>query len=588
MKVKSLKGQINRLIFVSILAFSIFIGGAVFLYYKIQSDALIDSSTETLLATTSHQANKILISYLIPEQQNGLEFLLEKFKLKENLTESKVVGLPVPIKNFKGCDFTSSFSHCVSDDNRQIGILAPIKEGEQDYGYYFKTKQLEPDALNEAVFTLVIFIACILLLALFMSFIILHKITSKVVPEYIKNLTEWLEEVLSGQNSKSRIHPGYAELDKLTKNIEQVVELHHQEKNNSIELAKSSAIGKIASEVVHDMKTPLTIISGAAKALKNGPEQEKNIEHIISAADQLDAIAEELLSKQRHNSPDSYQDKSNYILLHDLIDNCLSGIQPLAHQLGVPSLKIKSSIGLQNRDLKVFGNRTKLIRAIRNIITNALEAMSSQPQSEHVLSVTLSEKDNYSIIAISDTGPGIPDSISGKLLNERVTLNKLNGNGSGLVFANEVISAHDGNIDWQNIQPVGSRFTISLPYPPELKTVRISNQKPILVIDDDRKVLDAWRSVFKKEGVDTMLKTEFSEDLLQHDFSCVISDYDLKTQHNGVTVLKKFPHTVPRYLCTGYSYDPSILNLANDAGVFVLSKPVTKEKYQLLLHREVC
>jgi signal transduction histidine kinase len=63
-------------------------------------------------------------------------------------------------------------------------------------------------------------------------------------------------------------------------------------------------------------------------------------------------------------------------------------------------------------------------------------------------------------IAVSDTGPGVPDAVEMFRLFETT---KRNGSGLGLSIAKQIVVAHGGRIDYERRSPHGTTFTVELP-----------------------------------------------------------------------------------------------------------------------------
>jgi signal transduction histidine kinase len=106
-------------------------------------------------------------------------------------------------------------------------------------------------------------------------------------------------------------------------------------------------------------------------------------------------------------------------------------------------------------ELPLARSRMKLM--FFNLITNALEAI---PRGGEVrIGATI--KRDYVLVAIEDTGPGIPHEIRDKVFEPFVTAGKENGLGLGLAFCRQAVLDHGGDV-W--IEPAaGARFVIRFP-----------------------------------------------------------------------------------------------------------------------------
>jgi signal transduction histidine kinase len=101
--------------------------------------------------------------------------------------------------------------------------------------------------------------------------------------------------------------------------------------------------------------------------------------------------------------------------------------------------------------------RSRMKLMFFNLITNALEAMPGGGQ----LRIGATRKRDHLLVAIEDTGPGIPQEIRDKLFEPFVTAGKANGLGLGLAFSRQAVVDHGGDM-W--IEPAaGARFVIRVP-----------------------------------------------------------------------------------------------------------------------------
>src|ERR1700726_2640627 len=101
--------------------------------------------------------------------------------------------------------------------------------------------------------------------------------------------------------------------------------------------------------------------------------------------------------------------------------------------------------------------RSRMKLMFFNLITNALEAMPGGGE----VRIGATRNRDYVLVAIEDTGPGIPHEIRDKVFEPFVTAGKENGLGLGLAFARQAVLDHGGDM-W--IEPAaGARFVIRLP-----------------------------------------------------------------------------------------------------------------------------
>ena len=113
-------------------------------------------------------------------------------------------------------------------------------------------------------------------------------------------------------------------------------------------------------------------------------------------------------------------------------------------------------VGLPTR-MEVVLWRARMERVFINLITNALEAM---PRGG-TIRISASKAGGFALIAVEDSGPGIPPEIYCRLFAPFVTSGKKDGLGLGLALSRRTVRDHGGDM-W--IEPAsGARFVIRLP-----------------------------------------------------------------------------------------------------------------------------
>jgi signal transduction histidine kinase len=81
--------------------------------------------------------------------------------------------------------------------------------------------------------------------------------------------------------------------------------------------------------------------------------------------------------------------------------------------------------------------------------------------------VVLAERQgSVTVIHVSDTGPGIPEAVRGRVFAAFQSAAKSGGTGLGLAISAELAEAHGGSLKVARTGPDGTTFTLTLPDPP--------------------------------------------------------------------------------------------------------------------------
>lgn len=108
--------------------------------------------------------------------------------------------------------------------------------------------------------------------------------------------------------------------------------------------------------------------------------------------------------------------------------------------------------------VRIAGQRDRLKQAVLNVVINALEAMPGGG----TLALRLETRDGRADLAVSDSGPGIPEALRSHIFDMHFTT-KTSGTGIGLYVARSIVEAHGGEIGVESRAGQGSEFHLRLP-----------------------------------------------------------------------------------------------------------------------------
>jgi signal transduction histidine kinase/putative methionine-R-sulfoxide reductase with GAF domain len=217
-----------------------------------------------------------------------------------------------------------------------------------------------------------------------------------------------------------------------------------------------TTIGRLLSGVIHDLKTPLTVIGGYVQmmqASKAPKERAKFAGMILKQFDHIGAMQREVLEFARGEK----SVLSRKVYVQKFFDDVRSQLEGDLHRRGVELV-----VDVQDRGTARF-DEGKMLRAIHNLARNAAEAMEPKG-GKFVIKVTRDKKDGAFVVSFSDTGPGIPKHIEHRLFQSFVTAGKKGGTGLGLAIVKKIADEHGGTVSVQSSSR-GATFTLRLPQP---------------------------------------------------------------------------------------------------------------------------
>jgi signal transduction histidine kinase len=226
-----------------------------------------------------------------------------------------------------------------------------------------------------------------------------------------------------------------------------------------------TTIGRLLSGVMHDMRTPLTVISGYVQLMATAGDAAQRGDHaklILKQFDLISAMQREVLEFARGER--SILVRKVYLTrFFDDIDKQL--------QREIEGTGVKLLVDIEDRGVARF-DESKMTRVLHNLARNAVEAMGARGGK---LTLRVSRDAGELVVAVSDTGKGIPKDIEDKLFQSFVTSGKRGGTGLGLAIVKKIVDEHGGTITVKSSSH-GATFTIRLPQdgpaPPQADAVR--------------------------------------------------------------------------------------------------------------------
>jgi signal transduction histidine kinase/putative methionine-R-sulfoxide reductase with GAF domain len=199
-----------------------------------------------------------------------------------------------------------------------------------------------------------------------------------------------------------------------------------------------TSIGRLLSQVIHDFKTPMTVISGyvqllAGTAAPDKKEREEYGKQILKQFDVLTAMQREVLEFARGERTVFVR----RVYLHKFMNEIR---QQLSHEIDGRAIELDMLV-----DTKVVArfDEGRMARAIHNLVRNAIEAMADRGGT---LGIEARMDGKDLLISVSDTGSGIPKEIEGRLFQSFVTAGKKGGTGLGLAIVKKIAEEHGGTV----------------------------------------------------------------------------------------------------------------------------------------------
>jgi len=226
------------------------------------------------------------------------------------------------------------------------------------------------------------------------------------------------------------------------------------------ELLHVTRVGKLAefvSSLAHEISQPLTAILSYAQAAQRmlkgkNPELHEILQYIINDDQRAAAVIHRLRALLKKNSPELKSVDIN-ALAHDtivLIDTDAT----------VKHCQLK--LELEDNLPRVLGDRIQLQQVLLNLVSNSFDAMEDNHAPREITIITSLNDANTVMVAVKDTGCGIPPNNLPKLFTHFFT-SKPDGLGMGLSISRSIIETHGGRLDASNNPDRGATFYFTLP-----------------------------------------------------------------------------------------------------------------------------
>lgn len=213
-----------------------------------------------------------------------------------------------------------------------------------------------------------------------------------------------------------------------------------------------ATVGQMLSGVLHDLRTPMTIISGYVELMaeEQGREERKSYSGVVQKQlDHVSAMTRETLAFAR-GEQELFLRK---IYLQAFAKEVEDYLRRDFDRTGVELEVLPRYTGTARVD------ENKLRRVVYNIARNAVQAMPEG--GKFVFSVDREGEDL--VLRFQDSGPGIPPEIAGKVFQSFVSAGKRDGTGLGLAIVKKIVEEHAGTVAFQSKPGQGTTFEVRLP-----------------------------------------------------------------------------------------------------------------------------
>lgn len=343
--------------------------------------------------------------------------------------------------------------------------------------------------------------------------------------------------------------------------------------------------------VSHELRNPLNLILLNAELLGRLPEAssqpiiQRVADTLSRTVKNLATVVDDLLDLSRINTGKLALQRSHYHL-ENLVERLATSFQDEASQNAVPlSLELQPGI-------VIYADSTRIEQVIWNLLSNALKFTPSGG----AIHISLSARDEWAVLEVTDTGQGIPADVLPHVFDmfvqEDSSSSRINnGLGIGLALVKQIVELHQGRVEaFSQGKGMGASFRIFLPLS-HSATQETSQAKPgperpirLLLVEDNGNSAELLAQLLTLEGYAVDVAFDGQSGLKQatnakHGDDLILSDIDMPGMDGFqlARLLRAHEKTAatPLIAVTGIALQGSRDKLYSAGFNDVVSKPIT-------------
>ncbi len=314
---------------------------------------------------------------------------------------------------------------------------------------------------------------------------------------------------------------------------------------------KLASVGELAASVAHELRQPLTIITGYCEEVLSehqdelSPEAHDMVSKILEQAQFMATISSSLRDFSRKETPE---------------------FQPMSVNPTIQKVLAFYSQQFKNRHIRfyadltpnlpnIYADPTQVQQVLINLTNNAIDVLEGS--GGRVTFRSFLDKEYHLILQVINDGPPISDEIRSKIFNPFYTTKPTGkGTGLGLSISQSIIEQHGGVLRLEEDMDE-TVFTMVFPVLVMPIASNLNFLGKVLVIDDNPDILKILSRKLARLGLDVDEANNYKEAISKiqsNGYDLIFSDFNLDGRHGGYVLrqLRKDHPDTPFYFISRY------------------------------------
>lgn len=215
---------------------------------------------------------------------------------------------------------------------------------------------------------------------------------------------------------------------------------------------------EFTANVSHELKTPLTAISGYAELIASGMTKEQDTVHFAAeihhSAEHLQYLINDIIKLSELDREDMKREFET-LDLYQMALNC-------REMMEIPAAKNEVTIEVEGTPAEILGNKTLIEELIYNLCSNAVRYNKKGGK----VTIRVGTENGHAVLSVKDTGIGIPEESKERVFERFYRVDKsrsklTGGTGLGLAIVKHIVAHHDASICLASEEGIGTEIKVT-------------------------------------------------------------------------------------------------------------------------------